>query len=122
MRVLKLLFSGLLFLSACNQNDHPKNIIEEQKMVRILADLHVMDGYMTTLMYSDSLKMSGKNYYTTIYQKHKITKSIFEQSLKYYSMQPVLLDSMYTQVENILKKKEEKLNKAQEEKLKKLQK
>lgn len=88
-------------------------------MVWILSDLHVMDGYFSMLQYSDSLRITAKNYYATIYKKHNISRVAFEKSLKYYSMQPVLLDSMYTQVENILLKKENKLKKVSEEKLKK---
>lgn len=116
MKGLKLFFLGLLFLSACNTNNAPENIIEEQKMVRILADLHVMDGYMASLMYSDSIRVLGNSYYKTVYKKYSTTKPLFEQSMKYYSMQPVLLDSMYSQVEDILKKKEAKLFKLQEKK------
>ena len=89
-------------------------------MVGVLADLHTIDGYMSTLMYSDSLRVAGKNYYAAVYKKHKISKSRFEESLKYYSMQPELLDSMYSKVQIILNKKEETLNKIQELKQKKL--
>lgn len=108
------------FLSGCNNDTPPKDIIEEQKMVRVLADLHTIDGYISTLMYTDTLRVAGKNYYATVYKKHNISKSTFEKSLKYYSMQPVLLDSMYSKVEIILKKKEEQLNKIQQVKQKKL--
>ena len=119
MKFFKL-FILSIFLSGCNTDSPPNDIIEEQKMIGVLADLHTIDGYMSTLMYSDSLRVAGKNYYATVYKKHKISKSRFEESLKYYSMQPELLDSMYSKVQIILNKKEERLNKIQELKQKKL--
>jgi predicted nucleotidyltransferase len=115
-----ILFILSIFLSGCNNDSPPRDIIEEQKMVGVLADLHTIDGYMSTLMYSDTFRVAGKNYYATVYKKHNISKPRFDKSLKYYSAQPELLDSMYSKVEIILKKKEERLNKIQEMKQKKL--
>ncbi len=101
----------LLVITACSENNKPANILEEQKMVSIMTDLHIMDGYMSSLMYNDSVRIKGKNFYATIYDKHKVTPAEYEKSLKYYSMNPVLLDSMYSKVELILAAKEHKLNK-----------
>lgn len=118
MRGLKLIFCGLFFLLGCEQNKRPEGILDEKRMVAVLSDLHIMDGYISTLDYSDSLRITGKNYYATIYKKHNISRNTYEKSLRYYSMQPALLDSMYTQVENIIFKKEIKLNKVRDAKLK----
>lgn len=89
-------------------------------MVKIMADLHTIDGYMASLMSTDTLRIAGKNYYAAVYKNHKISKSVFEKSLKYYSMQPVVLDSMYSRVDNILRWRGENLAKIQEAKQKKL--
>ena len=121
MRRLKLFILSLFFLAGCDQHKSPEGIIGQQKMVGILSDLHIMDGYISTLQYPDSQWTSGQNHYSTIYKKHNVSRATFEKSLKYYSLQPTLLDSMYTQVENILLKKEIKMNKVNELKLKKLQ-
>ncbi|WP_276361947.1 DUF4296 domain-containing protein [Daejeonella sp. H1SJ63] len=110
-RAIKLTMVFLLVITACSENNKPANILEEQKMVSIMTDLHIMDGYMSSLMYNDSVRIKGKNFYATIYDKHKVTPAEYEKSLKYYSMNPVLLDSMYSKVELILAAKEHKLNK-----------
>ena len=112
MKGLKLFILSLLFVSSCKLNDTPEDIIEQQKMVRIMADLHVMDGYMASLVYTDTLRVSGKNFYATVYNSHNTTKALYEKSLKYYSMDPVLLDSMYSRVEKLLTEKERRINKA----------
>jgi hypothetical protein len=111
---------GLIFLAACTRKDLPKGILEEEKMIGILADLSVIDGYMATMMYTDTIRRNGKNFYATVYKKHNINKQIFDSSLKYYSKQPVLLDSMYSKVDSILKYKEAQLTKRNEEEQKKL--
>lgn len=105
---------ALFFLSmiwSCSQKKKPDHILEEQKMMNIMIDLHIVDGYMSSLMYNDSTRIKGKNFYASVYDKHKVTRAEYEKSLKYYSMDPVLLDSMYSKVERILSTKEQKLNK-----------
>ncbi|MHB1179638.1 MAG: hypothetical protein ACYCZO_15075, partial [Daejeonella sp.] len=63
IKALQLLFVCLIFLSACGQKRLPDGIIDETRMVRIMADLHTIDGYMSSLMSTDTLRMAGKNYY-----------------------------------------------------------
>jgi hypothetical protein len=113
MKVFKLFFLALVLIVSCRDNDVPKDLIEEQRMIQIIADLHIIDGYMASLVYTDSTRINGKNFYTTVYKSHKTTKAVYEKSLKYYSMDPVRLDSMYNRVEYLLANKERKLNKIQ---------
>ena len=113
MKVFKLFILGLFLIISCRDNELPKDLIEEQKMIQIIADLHIIDGYMATLVYTDSTRINGKNFYATVYKSHKTTRAVYEKSLKYYSMDPVRLDSMYSLVENLLDNRERKLNKIQ---------
>jgi hypothetical protein len=111
MKVFHLLILCLLFFTACTDNNSPKDLIEEQKMINIMSELHIIDGYMSSLTYTDSIRINGKNFYYTVYKNNGITKSQYENSLKHYSMDPVKLDSMYSDVQKILTAKEKKLNK-----------
>jgi hypothetical protein len=111
MKVFNLLILCLLFFTACTDNNSPKDLIEEQKMINIMSELHIIDGYMSSLTYTDSIRINGKNFYYTVYKNNGITKSQYENSLKHYSMDPVKLDSMYSDVQKILTAKEKKLNK-----------
>ncbi|WP_395625511.1 DUF4296 domain-containing protein [Daejeonella sp.] len=111
MKVFHLLILCLLFFTACTDNNSPKDLIEEQKMINIMSELHIIDGYMSSLTYTDSIRINGKNFYNTVYKNNGITKSQYENSLKHYSMDPVKLDSMYSDVQKILTAKEKKLNK-----------
>jgi hypothetical protein len=101
----------LLFLVSCSDKNHPKDLIEEQKMINIMSELHIVDGYMSSLTYTDSIRINGKNFYNTVYKNNGISKSQYENSLKFYSMDPVKLDSMYSDVQKILAAKEKTINK-----------
>jgi hypothetical protein len=111
MKRFYLIILCWLSLSSCTDNNLPKNLIEEQKMILIMSELHIIDGYMSSLTYTDSIRINGKNFYNTVYKNNGITKSQYESSLKHYSMDPVKLDSMYSDVQKILTAKEKKLNK-----------
>ena len=123
MKELKLLIVGFIFFTACSSDKVPSDILNQQQMILVMADLHTMDGYMSSMLYSDSIKRESKNFYATIYKSHKTTEKLYDKSLKYYSMDPVLLDSMYSRVESILTEKERKiqnkLTKKHEEQLQK---
>lgn len=111
MKRFYLIILCCFFLSSCMDNNLPKDLIEEQKMIHIMSELHIIDGYMSSLTYTDSIRINGKNFYNTVYKNNGITKSQYENSLKHYSMDPVKLDSMYSDVQKILTAKEKKLNK-----------
>ena len=122
MKAIKLLFFIIPLLFACKQEKIPEDIIDQKKMILIMADLHTMDGYMSTIIYNDTIRKNSKNLYATVYKTHKTTPALYEKSLKYYSMKPALLDTMYNSVQAILDEKEHKLNKAAIEKPKRIQK
>ncbi len=121
MKPIQILFLSLFFLAACNKRP-PEGVLDEQKMVNVLADLTIIDGYMSTMTYSDTLRIGGRNYYATVYKNHNISKVVFDKSMKYYSAQPVLLDSMYSKVAKKLEIKENRYHniQGQEQKKKKL--
>lgn len=121
MKKLQIFILTLFLLTACQKNKLPEGVLDEQRMINVLADLSVIDGYMSSVMYTDTLKIEERSYYATVYKNHNISKEIFDTSLKYYSNQPVLLDSMYSKVTRNLEAKERFLNKIQtKEQLKKV--
>ncbi|HQT23567.1 MAG: hypothetical protein B7X86_00490 [Sphingobacteriales bacterium 17-39-43] len=122
MKVIKILFLFVPLLFACGQDKIPEDIIDRKKMILIMADLHTMDGYMSTIIYNDTIRKNSKNLYATVYKTHKTTPALYEKSLKYYSMKPALLDTMYNSVQAILDEKEHKLNRAEINKPNRIQK
>ena len=111
MKPLVILLSLLLFLAACDQKKAPNGIIENKKMVAVLTDVHLVDAYISLIPYNDSvLKQQSSKYYEAIYKKYNISRLDFDKSVKYYSQQPKVLDSMYSQVSANLSKKEKQQN------------
>ena len=110
MKVFKILLFLVTLVSACEPDNKPKDLIEQKKMILIMTDLHIMDGYMSTIIYNDSTRMNTKNLYATIYKTHKTTKESYEESLKYYSSKPALLDTMYNRVKALIDEEEHKLH------------
>lgn len=123
MKELKLLILGFTFLTACSGDKTPADVLDQQQMVLLMADLHTLDGYMSSMFSSDSVRRKSKDLYATVYKNYNTTEKLYEKSLKFYSMRPVLLDSMYNRVELILTEKERKiqnsLTKKHEEQLQK---
>ncbi len=113
MKVFKILLFLVTLISACEPNNKPKDLIEEKKMILIMTDLHIMDGYMSTIVYNDTMRRNTKNLYATIYKTHNTTQQSYEESLKYYSRKPALLDTMYNKVQALIDEKEHKLHSAE---------
>lgn len=110
MKVFKILLFFVTLLCACETDNKPKDLIEQKKMILIMTDLHIMDGYMSTIIYNDTIKRNTKNLYATIYKTYNTTKESYESSLKYYSRKPALLDTMYNKVQALIDEEEHKLH------------
>ncbi|NEU07954.1 DUF4296 domain-containing protein [Flavihumibacter sp. R14] len=99
-------FFVLIFVAACARNDVPQGIIESDKMISVLTDVHLVDSYVSSAAY-DSTTRPIKMYYKVVYQKYKIDSVTFQKSLRYYSRQPEVLDTMYYQVLKTLERMEQ---------------
>jgi hypothetical protein len=98
MKRLIPVFLILIFFIACTRRAPKQGIIERDKMVGILIDIHLVDGYLTTFVQADTLKQKASNLYTAVYKHHKIDSLTYKKSLEYYSRDPKLLDTIYHQV------------------------
>jgi len=97
MKRLILGFFVLIFVSACNRNQVPDGIIENGKMILLLTDIHLVDSYVSSAAY-DTTTQPAANYYKVVYQKYKTDSLQVQKSLRYYSRDPELLDTMYYKV------------------------
>lgn len=99
--MLKKIFFPLIFMGlmgswmACETPE--KSPIDPQKMVAILADLHLADALAErdNALVKDSV---AKIYYKQIFAKHGIDKRLFDTSLAIIAREPADLDSLYNQV------------------------
>lgn len=89
----------------------PKDIIQPNKMEKVLFDIHVVDGYIGTIINQDTTKIIASSYYNGIYKKHGIDSALFNKSMDYYYTHPVILNDIYTQVEKVITVEKEKYDK-----------
>ncbi|UKT65803.1 DUF4296 domain-containing protein [Pedobacter mucosus] len=101
MRKLLGILIGSILWFGC-KSGIPNDVIEPQKMEKILYDIHIADGYVSTIYIQDSSKKVAAAYYDGIYKKFDIDSALYAKSIKYYYINnPEELEKMY---KNITKK------------------
>ena len=112
----------LFFFGSCT-DDTPKGVIPKEKMIRVLTDIHLIDGYSSAVMPDSAAKVIPV-LYQSVYARYQIDSAQFSKSLNYYSDRPEELEKMYDQVsknlENLQKteqKRADDLLKMQQQKL-----
>ena len=111
MKRLLALFSGLIFLVSCTRKETPAGLLEREKMIAVLTDVHLVEGYSGTVMDADSMKQVLADYMDLVYRKHQTDSVQFRKSLKYYSGLPKELNQMYDRVIRNLEARQRDLNK-----------
>jgi hypothetical protein len=101
------LFVICIVLYACKPGI-PKDVLQPDKMEKVLFDIHVVDGYISTLQKPDTAKIVASSYYSGIYKKFEIDSATFEKSKNYYFTRPDLLDQIY---KNLMKQFEKEKKK-----------
>jgi len=91
------LFFSFVFLSCMRKDEVPNHILPIPKMAHILLDIHLAESKVNSfrLMTMDSVAALYKTYESRIFQKHKITDSIYKKSYRFYAAHPELLDQVY---------------------------
>lgn len=100
----------LLFVSCNNktENQTKEGIIPKDEMVEIIVDLHLADATINIKHFnkrSNSKKIV--KYYASVLKKYGYTRLNFDESIKYYSIEPEKLDKIYDRVIQELSKKQE---------------
>lgn len=76
----------------------PKDIIQPDKMQQVLIDIHLVDGYISTLPGIDTAKKVGSSYYKGVYDKFEIDSALYNNSLNYYYKHPDVMKKMYDSI------------------------
>lgn len=92
-----------IFMLSCDSGT-PKGVLPKPEMKAVLKDMHLADAYLSTLDPGDSSQQIATGYYRFIFKKHHTDLKAFEKSLRYYATNPVVLDSMYSQISAELRK------------------
>ncbi len=96
------------FSFACGRKE--RNIIDKQKMVSIMIDLHKVDGIiLSELFLKNYPRADSVDIYNPVFEKHEVTRRQFEESLLFYSQSPQILEKMYDKVISELTKEHTRL-------------
>ncbi|WP_293787373.1 DUF4296 domain-containing protein [uncultured Pedobacter sp.] len=82
----------------------PDDIIKPDQMEKILYDMHIVDGYLSSIYVVDSAKKVASAYYRGIYKKFGTDSAQYNKSLLWYNTNPVQLEAVYKNVQKMLDK------------------
>ena len=103
-----LIFILVLFLSACGSDDSPPaDIIPEEKMAVLIADVHVIEARLSkiSLMSLDSATIIVERLKMDNFKKNKVDSAQYNRSYKFYSTHPDYLERIYKNVIKDLEKR-----------------
>jgi hypothetical protein len=114
MRIYKyLFFLGLLAFAGClSEGKRPDNVLSEERMPAVLADIHIVDGDLYNVPQDkDSLFKYSAGHYQAIFKKYHTDSTQFRKSYAWYTQHPVKLDVIYDKVVAILQTKNDSISK-----------
>lgn len=94
---------------SCQQqtDDKPANMIPQQKMVRILADIHTTEALIErNVSYPDTALVIYADEHAEILKKHGVEKQAFETTYRYYLTHLEEMDKLYEIVVDTLSVRE----------------
>lgn len=110
MRLAALL---LLLLMGCS-TDMPKvpaDVIAPEKMVLIMADVHLADAIAETKAQQGANEQQvSEQLYVSIFKNYDISRETFNHSLRFYEQSPEWMNKMYEEVQTAISKRQNELN------------
>lgn len=108
-RIVLLFIFPAFFACSKPVIEKPEILIQEDKMIELLVDIHLAEATFNTRRHRDSLvmKSSSADFYYSILDKHQVPDTVFEQSFVFYASQPRKFEKMYRQAMNKLNEMEQ---------------
>jgi hypothetical protein len=97
----KYLIIAIIFLSvaACNSSKPGKDLIPPETLVPVLIDMHITYALQTTSEFRQLARyVDSVDTYGYIYDKHNISREMFDSTLVWYSRHPKLFTDIYDEV------------------------
>ncbi|MCC6251622.1 MAG: DUF4296 domain-containing protein [Bacteroidia bacterium] len=100
---IAIAFVMLIIIASCHKNETAPTPsirpIGVDTIVKVLADIHLIEASVNIRFIEDYKKQETRNTLKSkIYKQYGITALKFKESYDYYSENPILLDSIYTEV------------------------
>jgi hypothetical protein len=108
---------SLAVLASCGQqgDNTPKNLLPEQKLVQILADVHVAEARIENrIVYPDTAMMLYGLEQQRILEAHGVEEQLFRDTYRYYLSDIKKMDKLYEIILDTLSVREAKLRAGRE--------
>lgn len=115
MRIPIILFVSVLALTSCGekQEKKPAYLLEEEKMVSVMVDLHLIEtAHNLKVMEADTNNAQYEQFMSSIFVSNEVSKEQFDSSLFYYSTRTEEMNVIYDKVLERLSELESKVNSA----------
>ncbi len=99
-QTLYIFLVTVVFYFACQSKIEETKYLPKEKMVQIITEMEFVKAAIT--YQAPESKADQEKMFEMVYQTHQISKSQFEESLKYYSKKPKELEDIYNSVISIL--------------------
>lgn len=99
MKHLALLLFGLVLCLSCSSDRKPKGLLSEDKMVSVIVDIHLAEGFVQSLPIPyDSSRKLYPALERDVFEKHAVTDSVYLESFQYYLRDAVFMERVYARV------------------------
>lgn len=96
-----LLVICYLLLASCDEGKEktPEYLLEEDKMVAVMVDMHIIETASNLkLISADSATIRYQEMFSSIFVTHEISKADYDSSLFYYATQTEQMPLIYDRV------------------------
>ena len=96
-RTLYMLFLSFLILGGGCKVNRGAPVIEKDKMVEILADIHLTQAVLD----QESMFLQGAKkeyYYCNIFERHGVTEELFDSAIAWYATNMDIFEQVYVEV------------------------
>ncbi|MBS9522873.1 DUF4296 domain-containing protein [Litoribacter alkaliphilus] len=88
-----------VFALSCGNGDRPKQLLNEDQMVAIMMDIHMVEGIASSLPISyDSSKKVYPYLEHRVFEKHGVPDSVYVENLQYYLRDAAKMEQLYARV------------------------
>lgn len=95
-RLLLIIFASFFFCISCRKST-AEGILPTDKLVDLLVEVHLVDGYLNGLQIDSSRRVID-DLYGKVFAKNGIDSVVFKQNMDYYLGNPTMAKEIYAQV------------------------
>ena len=108
--IILILLMPLFIMVSCQRDRPHMDLLEKDELIPLLIDLHMVYAIQSSVKFRKiSLDVDSVDVYTYIFDKHGVSKVVFDSSIAWYSRHPKLFTEIYDEVVMDLTQKQDSL-------------